>query len=199
MKHILRKAVNTIGYDIVRYQAEQSRFYRIQRLLISHEIDLVLDVGANVGQYARFIRQTGYSGRIVSFEPLSSAYRQLQKNKDSDSLWSIAPQAAIGDVEGKIKLNIAKNSFSSSVLDMLDAHIEAAPASSYIGSEIVSMNRLDSIAGPFITEGIRNVFLKIDAQGFEKQVLRGPKGSCQESWEYRSSYRLWPYTRGRLS
>ncbi len=83
----------------------------------------------NIGQYAKLLREFGYSGRIVSFEPLSSAYSQLKAVSKKDPLWEIAPQAAIGNQEGEIIINIAGNSYSSSALPMLDAHLESAPES----------------------------------------------------------------------
>ncbi|MDJ0524424.1 MAG: FkbM family methyltransferase [Microcystis sp. M53600_WE12] len=85
-------------------------------------VDLVFDVGANIGQYAKLLRELGYSGRLVSLEPLSSAYSRLKAISKKDQLWEIAPQTAIGNQEGEIIINIAGNSYSSSALPMLDAH-----------------------------------------------------------------------------
>jgi FkbM family methyltransferase len=145
----------------------------MQQLLDYHKIDLVLDVGANVGQYAKSLRDLGYSGRIVSFEPLSSAYSQLKTASKKDLLWEIAPQTAIGNQEGEIIINIAGNSQSSSALPMLDAHVQSAPESAYSGSETVKLSRLDTLAKDYIKSETKSIFLKIDVQGLEKQVLEG--------------------------
>jgi FkbM family methyltransferase len=145
----------------------------MQRLLAYNNIDLVFDVGANIGQYAKLLRELGYSGRIVSFEPLSSAYSRLKAVSEKDPLWEIAPQAAIGNQEGEIIINIAGNSQSSSALPMLDAHLESAPESAYSGSETVKLSRLDTIAKDYIKSETKSIFLKIDVQGLEKQVLEG--------------------------
>jgi len=135
-------------------------------------IDLVFDVGANTGQFAREIRDTGFKGRIVSFEPLSTAHRELTAAAESDPLWSVHERCAIGDRDGSVVLNIAGNSVSSSILDMAAAHAAAAPGSVYVGQEETVLAKLDSVAHTYLGSS-RRPFLKIDTQGFEWQVLTG--------------------------
>ncbi|NCT54254.1 MAG: FkbM family methyltransferase, partial [Microcystis aeruginosa G13-03] len=163
----------SLGVDLKRYNVQTSEAAKMQRLLAYHNIDLVFDVGANIGQYAKLLRELGYSGRIVSFEPLSSAYSQLKAVSKKEPLWEIAPQTAIGNQEGEITINIAGNSQSSSALPMLDAHLESAPESAYSGSETVKLSRLDTIAKDYIKSETKSIFLKIDVQGLEKQVIEG--------------------------
>jgi len=172
-KKVIKKLSRSLGIDLKRYNVQTSEAAKMQRLLAYHNIDLVFDVGANIGQYAKLLRELGYSGRIVSFEPLSSAYSQLKAVSKKDPLWEIAPQAAIGNQEGEIIINIAGNSYSSSALPMLDAHLESAPESAYSGSETVKLSRLDTIAKDYIKSETKSIFLKIDVQGLEKQVLEG--------------------------
>ena len=172
-KKIIKKLSRSLGIDLKRYNIQTSEAAKMQRLLAYHNIDLVFDVGANIGQYAKLLRELGYSGRIVSFEPLSSAYSQLKAVSEKDPLWEIAPQTAIGNQEGEIIINIAGNSQSSSALPMLDAHLESAPESAYSGSETVKLSRLDTLAKDYIKSETKSIFLKIDVQGLEKQVLEG--------------------------
>ena len=172
-KEIIKKFARNVGIDLKRYNVQTSESARMQRLLTYHNIDLVFDVGANIGQYAKSLRDLGYSGRIVSFEPLSNAYSQLKYASKRDPLWEIAPQTAIGNQEGEIIINIAGNSQSSSALQMLDAHLESAPQSAYSGSETVKLSRLDTIAKDYINTQTKSIFLKIDVQGLEKQVIEG--------------------------
>ena len=173
LKKIVKKLARSLGIDLKRYNVQTSEAAKMQRLLAYNNIDLVFDVGANIGQYAKLLRELGYSGRIVSFEPLSSAYSRLKAVSEKDPLWEIAPQAAIGNQEGEIIINIAGNSYSSSALPMLDAHLESAPESAYSGSETVKLSRLDTLAKDYITSETKSIFLKIDVQGLEKQVLEG--------------------------
>ena len=135
-------------------------------------IDLVFDVGANTGQFALEIRDSGFKGRIVSFEPLSRAHRELRVAAASDPLWSVHERCALGDKDGSVALNIAANSVSSSVLEMAAAHATAAPGSAYVGQEETALVKLDSVAPQYLGSSQRP-FLKIDTQGFEWQVLNG--------------------------
>ena len=173
LKKTIKKLARSLGVDLKRYNVQTSEAAKMQRLLAYHNIDLVFDVGANIGQYAKLLRELGYSGRIVSFEPLSSAYSQLKAVSKKEPLWEIAPQTAIGNQEGEIVINIAGNSYSSSALPMLDAHLESAPESAYSGSETVKLSRLDTIAKDYIKSETKSIFLKIDVQGLEKQVIEG--------------------------
>ena len=173
IKKTIKKLSRSLGIDLKRYNIQTSEAAKMQRLLAYNNIDLVFDVGANIGQYAKLLRELGYSGRIVSFEPLSSAYSRLKAVSEKDPLWEIAPQAAIGNQEGEIIINIAGNSQSSSALPMLDAHLESAPESAYSGSETVKLSRLDTLAKNYIKSETKSIFLKIDVQGLEKQVLEG--------------------------
>lgn len=137
-----------------------------------HRCDLVLDVGANSGQYAMMIRRQGYSGRILSFEPLSDAHRKLQEKSGSDPLWEIHPRCALGSTAGQAEINIAGNSVSSSLLPMLTLHAEAAPESIYTSCETTPVVTLDSAIEAYLGPAKR-VYLKIDTQGYEAEVLRG--------------------------
>ena len=135
-------------------------------------IDLVIDIGANEGQFAKELRAGGYSGRMISFEPLTAAHGRLVQESQGDSAWHVHPRCAVGDHLGEVELNISGNSVSSSVLPMLTSHSSAAPESAYRGHESASLVTLDSVALPYLN-GAQAPFLKIDTQGYEWQVLDG--------------------------
>jgi FkbM family methyltransferase len=149
-------------------------------MLAIHGVNLVLDVGANTGQFGKLLRGAGYKGSIVSFEPLSTARKQLAAAARNDRRWEVAEQMAIGDEETQIELHIAGNSVSSSLLSMLPAHADAAPASAYVGSETVRVRKLDGAAANYLS-GHSVVFLKIDTQGYEDRVLRGASAVLQRT------------------
>jgi FkbM family methyltransferase len=170
LKAAVRRTANACGYDIVGYDGENPR-RRLARLLKDHGIRLVLDVGANSGQFGWYLRELGYRGRIVSFEPVADAYAQLQTLSAADTAWRAVP-IGLGSANEECRINIAANSQSSSLLPMLKTHAEAAPESLYRREEMVTIRRLDAVFASYSAPGDR-LFLKIDTQGFEKHVLEG--------------------------
>lgn len=175
MKALIKKIFRTFGIEIKKYKPGSSDEAKIKRLFNIHSIDLVLDVGANTGQYGQNLRDIGYRGRIISFEPLSSVYSQLMKRSRKDDRWKIAPQMVVGDKSGEVPIKISRNTYSSSVLGILPLHTKEYPESEYIGQEIVQMKTLDSLLDSVIPQDISHCFLKIDVQGFEDRVLKGAK------------------------
>ena len=147
------------------------------KILNHYQIQTVLDVGANTGQFAYYTRHTGYKNKIISFEPLTEAFALLSKFACHDKKWDIV-NAAIGDTDGEVEINISDNLQSSSILDMMPHHLKSAPESAYHGSEFVKIYRLDTIIKKYATN-LEKTFLKIDTQGFEKNVLVGAENSLK--------------------
>jgi FkbM family methyltransferase len=174
-KSIIRRMLRRLGYDAHRYIPVLSPGAQQAAILKSRGINLVLDVGANAGQFGAALREAGYTGRIVSFEPLDAARQRLLASSAGDPAWEVADRAAIGHEDGEIEIHVSANSFSSSALDMLPAHLRSAPESRYVGSERVPLRRLDGIAGPYLRPDSVTL-LKIDTQGFEDRVLEGAAG-----------------------
>jgi FkbM family methyltransferase len=145
--------------------------WRRQRVLAEHGVDLVLDVGAARGGFARELREFGYAGRIVSFEPIAAAYADLTAAAAGDPKWRCV-HSALGRTAGAQTINIASNSDSSSLLPMAEEHRSAAPHVDYVGAEEISVARLDDVAPEHLASATRP-FLKIDTQGFEREVLAG--------------------------
>lgn len=171
-EHIIRRTFNRFGFDLHRYRADHSSIGRLRHMLSAQAVDVVFDVGANVGQFAKALRQAGYRHKIVSFEPLTAAHAELLCESQHDGDWMIAQRAAIGDHDGEITIHVAGNSVSSSALGMLETHVSAAPASAYVGDESVPLHTLDSQIPTYLS--VDNVpFLKIDTQGYEQYVLDG--------------------------
>ena len=173
LKTALRRAANAIGYDIVGFDGNNARA-RLARALHRLKIGTVLDVGANRGDFGWFLRELGYQGEIVSFEPLPDAFHQLSKRAAADGKWKAVP-IGLGDQDQELAIHVAANSQSSSFLPMLDAHEKAAPESRYQGTVTARVHRLDHVFHDYCQAG-RPVFLKIDTQGFERKVLEGAAG-----------------------
>lgn len=171
-KSVVKRLIRGFGFDLRRYRPEASDDAQFMAMLATHRVNLIFDVGANVGQFGRQLRNAGYGGRIVSFEPLAPARKELALACKNDLLWELAPQAAVGSEDGEIEIHVAGNSVSSSVLNMLDAHAFAAPESVYVDSEKVPLRRLDTLA-PDYPQQDSVLFIKIDTQGYEDRVLEG--------------------------
>ncbi len=171
-ERITKRIFQNFGVLVRKYNPATSEELRRIKLFQHYQIDLVFDVGANVGQYAKGIMDAGYTNRIVSFEPLSDAYNQLKESSKRYSSWTIAQRCAIGAKKEEIEINISANSVSSTLLNMLDTHLDSAPESKIIGKEKVDVWPLDEIAKEYLKPE-NNVFLKIDVQGFEQEVFKG--------------------------
>ena len=168
----IRKWMRKLGYDISPFPGAATHWGRIVETLESHDVDCLLDIGANTGQYARAIRANGYSGRIISFEPLSHIRHELERHARSDAQWNIAPRMAVGAVVGEVEINVSGESDMSSILP-LDATAHERLASTRAESrEPVPVTTVARILDDHAA-GAQNIFLKSDTQGFEDQVLDG--------------------------
>ena len=123
------------------------------------------------------IKTFGYSKKIISFEPLNSAFEVLKKASDGDNNWDIY-NYALGSEYAKNFINVAANSGSSSILNMLPQHIKSAPESQYINKEEIEIKKLDAVISSFCSN-VENVMIKIDTQGYEKNVLDGAEESLK--------------------
>lgn len=192
----VRAASRKLGADIVRYPTLRTEGQRLARLLRTHRIDVVLDVGANIGQYAVGIRRAGFTGRIVSFEPLPQAFTELSRRRAADPSWS-AVGLALGRQRGQVQLNVAGNSTSSSVLPMLARHVTAAPGSAYTTVCTVPIETLDAVFAQYVSPHER-CLLKIDTQGFEHEVLAGATQSLDNILGLQLEMSLEPLYEGQV-
>lgn len=148
---------------------------RQSTLMRDRQISLVLDIGANKGQYGEFLRDNiGYNGRIVSFEPLRDAFAILQQAAASDPLWE-CHNIAFGDSAGTATINISANSHSSSLLPISARTLEIEPSVGYVGTEDVTVHRLDSLLDQFAQPDDK-LYCKVDTQGYELKILNGALG-----------------------
>lgn len=145
------------------------------RLLSRLNIDVVFDGGANNGQYGRQLIASGYENRIVSFEPLTTAFGKLQANAQGNRQWEVL-NIALGSVDGTDEINVAGNEQSSSLLNMAPQPTASAAKSAYVGKQEITVRRIDSIIDEHCQMDDR-VFLKLDVQGYEKHVLEGAANS----------------------
>jgi len=147
-------------------------------ILRDREINCVLDVGANVGQFGRSLRRSGYTGRIVSFEPVSHMAARLRAAAEGDPDWHVF-EFALGDDPGELEINIAhgnkKNLGTMSSLlppsefgQMWSTKLRDLP------TEVITVRRLDSVFEEAV-QGIADprVYLKMDTQGYDLKAFAG--------------------------
>ena len=156
------------GYEI--RQTGSHLYKRPIDFLRSRNIDLVLDVGANVGQYAQGLRKDSYAGWIASFEPVAAAYEELATIASKDARWKVF-NMALGDNEGLANINVSQSLVFSSILPQLPAATTFSSEAQVVRSESVRIARLDDIFAELPKS--KAAFLKIDTQGYERQVLLG--------------------------
>jgi FkbM family methyltransferase len=169
--HRARLAAQRVGLDFTRYP-KAGADYEAFRAFISSAPDVILDVGANDGGFAQQCRRFGFTGEIVSFEPGSEAFARLAAQAERDARWSVH-RMGLGDRVGELILHVAANAgASSSLLPMLPTHEQAAPDAKYVAAETVPVNRLDAWVA-HQSRTWQRIALKIDTQGYERQVLEG--------------------------
>lgn len=175
LKSAIRRLFYRIGYDIRGLKHANTEQTAAKSLLGQTKPVAVLDVGANIGQYVDMIRELGFKGKVVSFEATEEAHSVLAARAKRTSNWIAAPLGALGAEKGSIEINIAGNLVSSSLLDMKPLHVQAAPESAYVGRQRVKIERLDVVA-PDLIPPSGDLYLKIDTQGYEREVLKGSLG-----------------------
>lgn len=171
VKNLVRRELSRRGFELLAEPFDQ----RLVAMIHHFNIDTVIDGGANVGQFGLMLRKGGFTGRIFSAEPLSSAFEQLAAAARLDPLWT-AERLALSDSDGSIEMNISANSVSSSVLPMLSAHSDADPKSVYVGKESAPSTTLDAYVERHRINPA-STLLKLDVQGYEGTVLAGATGT----------------------
>jgi|688.fasta_scaffold70354_3 FkbM family methyltransferase len=156
----------SIGLEIHKTHSsfDEARMHVIN----SEKIALLIDGGANEGQWATRIRRDGYSGRILSLEPGTKAFSKLEFNSKDDPWWDVDSRA-LGSCEAILPLHLSSNDGMSSSLKRPERHLTEFPSVSFSGLEDVSVTTLESL----LQDVTENVMVKLDIQGFELEALKG--------------------------
>jgi FkbM family methyltransferase len=160
----VNSALKFAGVRLVRADSPADR--RRMRLIERLGIKAVVDIGANAGQYGQKLREHGYAGEILSYEPLPAPFEQLRHLTGRDPSWR-AENKAVSNESGSLTMNVARNSVSSSLLKMESRHMDAAPDSAIVSTISVNTVSLRDILRPLAGP----VMVKADTQGYEYPVL----------------------------
>lgn len=174
------------------YVEKYAEMINLKTLIDEAKIDCVLDVGANIGQFARDLRLIGYQGQIVSFEPLSEAFRQLKSEFANDSNWT-GFQIALGSVARLSDFNVGRDTKLSSLLEFEEGAEVAR-------GEKVAVRRLDEVL-PEINHSreYSRMLLKMDTQGYDAEVFAGAEGCMSEITAIMSEVSVIPIYKGMKS
>jgi FkbM family methyltransferase len=188
LEHFAKRSCRALGYELIPAWRLGRRDFaqHLSDLFARVDIDLVLDVGANMGQFRDFLRHhVGYAGQIVSFEPISDIADALAERATSDSKWQVI-RCALGSSAGERELNIAKSPQLSSFLAATQSGVKIIDEGNVLVSidernvvtrkEVVPVltlaGALDSIEQEAANEA-SHIYVKLDTQGFDFEILRG--------------------------
>ncbi len=181
-RETLRVSPNLPAWQVDELLSQITSQAHARNLLRTCAIDLVIDIGANYGQFAQSLRHSGYNGQIISFEPLVAAYAALKTAAVHDPAWQIH-RFAVGDAPAELPFNVYCNSVFSSL------HTASSTGQDRFGShlvidhvETVPVRTLDSLAAEFFpTAPNARILLKTDTQGHDLAVLRGAPLTLQRT------------------
>ncbi|HWF63306.1 MAG TPA: FkbM family methyltransferase [Rhizomicrobium sp.] len=159
----MKKALTKAGYQVTRSRPTRNDF------LISREIDTIVDVGANIGQFGKEVRSEGFRGRIFSFEPIPQVHRILSQNLAHDPQWR-SYCVGLSDKRGSALINVSSKTVFSSLQPIRSAALDFDVDAAAVSRQEITLSRLEDFDQEI---GGRRVFLKIDTQGHEQKVLRG--------------------------
>jgi len=162
----LRKVIQKTGFDFHRHKPMPNKLSYFK----TFNFQTILDIGANVGQFAKEIRGRIPNTQIYSFEPIKECFEKLEQNMKSDSNFR-AYNFALGDKSEDVEMHKSAYSPSSSILKMSETHKNLFPHTKEHTTEKIKIKRLDDIAKDLNLE--KEIMIKADVQGFEDKVIAG--------------------------
>jgi FkbM family methyltransferase len=132
--------------------------------------ELVIDVGANRGQFVDLLFEIGYTQSVIAIEPISEAFNRLEIAYGKKPNIKLL-RNAVGSRARTLEINVASNNAeSSSFLDFTDWHVKGASGINMKFKEMVKQITLKSVLQELEE---KSIFIKIDVQGYELEVLKG--------------------------
>jgi FkbM family methyltransferase len=176
----VRRFVNQkIGYDIVNFDGQHNLRSHLSKIFSTYNIDKVIDVGANEGQFGSFIRSIGFTGTIYSFEPVAAPFSILASVSASDNKWFVY-NYALGAVPGEALINVSKHTSFSSLLPPSEYALERWENSHVDHQEKIVIKTLDDCCADGLISECDSVLLKMDTQGYDLEVFKGGQRSMSQ-------------------
>ena len=168
MKKIFRKLISKFS----KYSLIYENAFDLQKILNFHDIDIIFDVGASWGGYAKSLRRFGFKNKIISFEPVNASYEKLLKNSFKDSYWYVHKKIIVTNKNIKKQMiNVSKDFDNSSLLNLTKLHSENHVEAKYSHQEEVECDSLDNLVSHYLKDE-KNLMIKVDVQGTEMDVLK---------------------------
>jgi FkbM family methyltransferase len=164
MRQFIQRNLNRFGLEIRRASLNRN----VMDFITDRDVDVVLDVGANVGQFAETLRAKGYHRDIISFEPIPEVYKILAAKAAADDHWKVN-NFALGAKPERTTINVSDLSVYSSILPSTAAAADFDDAAVVTHTQMIEVRTLDDVF-PSISG---TTLLKVDTQGYERQVLEG--------------------------
>ncbi len=180
VKRFVQRLARSAGIVVARPHNLYAEWQPIQisRFFDLCHIDTVLDVGANAGQYALMLRdRVGYRGPIISCEPIPSLAVQLREISSGDPAWRIE-ECAVSEQTGSTALNLTASDQFSSLAEPVTTETAIFQRETTVVRQVeVSCTTICALLDKYIPQfGSKSVFVKIDVQGTERDVVRGALG-----------------------
>ena len=174
----MRNLMRRTGFEVVRWPRRPDYVldWALDAVLRSRDVNCVIDVGGNSGNFGRQVRALGYTGRIVSFEPSPSTLPALSAVAARDAQWEVRP-IGLSAEPGTAELILHEGPELDSLLSALPGVVDQIPIIAEVGTAAVTLSTL-AIEYPDIVSGLDapRVLLKSDTQGHDAEVLLGAKG-----------------------
>ena len=171
---IARTIGHMLGYDVFRHERQARIETHLAELFPRLGVNVVVDAGANAGQYGRLLRQNGYTGRIISYEPLESVFGQLETAARGDDAWT-ARRFALGSEKGFATIRMSPDTSWSSLRAFSDfGKRRFTEQDREAVEEQIEVVRLDAdLPGLIADMDAPRIYLKMDTQGFDLEVFAG--------------------------
>ena len=179
-KKVLNKFLKIFDIKILKISKNPTFVDLLIKVINKFSINYVIDVGANVGQFASDLRFAGYKKNILSIEPVEEAYQKLLDKSKKDNFWCIYQKCCLGEKKKFIDINISENLQSSSILNINNLHLSNRSESRYIRAEKVQMITLDDLFNSRNDLFDKNILLKLDVQGYEDKIILGGRESIKK-------------------
>jgi FkbM family methyltransferase len=171
----------TFDHRVVRWMGlgDTQQVWYLRKLFALLDIDLVIDVGGNLGQYARLLRErVNYRGALITVEPIPVMAQALRQRFANDPKWALAA-CALGEKPGHAILNVMQGHELSSLLQPSNVASDKLERQNQVQQRVeVEVSTLRQLLREHpLAQGARNVYLKLDVQGYELPVLRGAQDS----------------------